>query len=117
MLQRCAPRLTPRGHMDSPVPSIHSMPPGDPKMSKRLLLSTCAVLTLCLLTAGVAAAGTAKAAWPSLQTQLAQDRVPAGSALATLIASNQDFQMLRPEEAYDKLAVPPWLRVLWLKEH
>ncbi len=86
-------------------------------MSKRLLLSTCAVLTLCLLTAGVAAAGTAKAAWPSLQTQLAQDRVPAGSALATLIASNQDFQMLRPEEAYDKLAVPPWLRVLWLKEH
>ncbi len=86
-------------------------------MSKRLLLSACAVLPLCLLTAGAAFAGTAKAAWPSLKTQMAQDDVPAGSALAALIASNQDFQMLRPEEAYDKLAVPPWLRVLWLKGH
>jgi hypothetical protein len=86
-------------------------------MSKRLLLSACAALTTCLLTAGAAAAGTARAAWPSLQTQLAQDRVPAGSPLAKLIADNQDFQLLRPEEAYDKVAAPPWLRVLWRKEH
>lgn len=86
-------------------------------MSKRLFLPACAVLTLCLLTAGAAAAGTAKAVWPSLKSQLTRDHVPAGSALAKLIASNQDFQMLRPEEAYDKLVVPPWLRVLWLKEH
>jgi hypothetical protein len=86
-------------------------------MSKRLLLSACAMLPLCLLTAGAASAGTAQAAWPSLKTQLDQDNVPAGSALAALIASNQDFQMLRPEESYDKLSVPPWLRVLWLKGH
>jgi hypothetical protein len=86
-------------------------------MSKRLLLSACAVLATGLLTAGAAAAGSAKAAWPSLQTQLAQDRVPVGSPLAKLIESNQDFQLLRPEEAYDKLAAPPWLRVLWRKEH
>lgn len=86
-------------------------------MSKRLLLSACAALPLCLLTAGAASAGTVKADWPSLKTQMVQDNVPAGSALAALIASNQDFQMLHPEEAYDKLTVPPWLRVLWLKGH
>jgi len=84
-------------------------------MSRRLLLSACAALATCLLTAG--AADAAKAAWPSLQAQLAQDRVPAGSPLAKLIASHQDFQLLRPEEAYDKLVVPPWLRVLWRQEH
>jgi hypothetical protein len=81
-------------------------------MSRRLLLSTCAVLTAGLLTAGAA-----RASWPSLKTQLAQDRAPAGSALAKLIASNQDFQLLRPEEAYDKIGVPLWLRVLWVKQH
>jgi len=86
-------------------------------MSRRFLLSACAALAACLLTAGVAAASPARAAWPSLQRQLAQDRVPAGSPLAKLIAGNQDFQLLRPEEAYDKLAVPAWLRVLWRKEH
>ncbi|HET9211344.1 MAG TPA: sialidase family protein [Thermoanaerobaculia bacterium] len=86
-------------------------------MSKRFLLSACAALAACVLTAGAAAAGTARAGWPSLQTQLAQDRVPAGSPLAKLIADNQDFQLLRPEEANDKVAVPPWLRVLWHKEH
>jgi hypothetical protein len=86
-------------------------------MSRRFLLSACAALTAGILTAGIAAAGTAKATWPSLQSQLAQDRVPAGSPLAKLIAANQDFQLLRPEEAYDKIAVPAWLRVLWHKEH
>jgi hypothetical protein len=84
-------------------------------MSRRFLLSACAALATCLLTAG--AAGAAKSPWPSLQAQLAQDRVPAGSPLAKLIASNQDFQLLHPEEAFDKLVLPPWLRVLWRKEH
>jgi len=84
-------------------------------MSRRFLLSACAALATCLLTAG--AAGAAKSPWPSLQAQLAQDRVPAGSPLAKLIASHQDFQLLRPEEAHDKLVPPPWLRVLWRQEH
>ena len=84
-------------------------------MSRRFLLSACAALATCLLAAG--AAGAAKSPWPSLQAQLAQDRVPAGSPLAKLIASHQDFQLLRPEEAFDKLVLPPWLRVLWRKEH
>src|SRR6478609_4335340 len=81
-------------------------------MSKRFLLSACAAVAACLL-----AAGTARSAWPSLQSQLAQDRVPAGSPLARLIADNQDFKLLRPEEASDKIAIPAWLRVLWRKDH
>jgi hypothetical protein len=55
--------------------------------------------------------------WPSLQQQLAKDNVNPGSALAGLIAQNQDFDLLRPEEASDKLGIPPWLRVVWRKAH
>jgi hypothetical protein len=66
-------------------------------------------------------AGTASAAesprWPSLHRQLADDRVAPESALAKLIAENQDFHLLRPEEVRDSLPVPPWLRVLWRKRH
>src|SRR5438270_2070880 len=90
-----------------------------PTMTRRFALSACALLALLttgLLTAGPAAAAP-RASWPSLQSQLARDRVPAGSPLAKLIASNQDFQLLRPEEAHDKIAVPLWLRVLWRKDH
>ncbi|HYO14819.1 MAG TPA: hypothetical protein VE685_16625, partial [Thermoanaerobaculia bacterium] len=65
--------------------------------------------------------GTASAAeaprWPSLQRQLAKDRVAPDSALAKLIAENQDFHLLRPDEAHDRLPMPPWLRVLWRKRH
>ena len=85
-------------------------------MNKRFLLSACALLTTGLLTAG-AAAGAARASWPSLQSQLEKDRVPAGSPLEKLIAGNQDFHLLRAEEARDKIAVPLWLRVLWRKDH
>jgi hypothetical protein len=86
-------------------------------MIKRLFLPACALVAASFLTSGAAVAATAKTAWPSLQSQLAQDRVPPESPLARLIASNQGFQILRPGEAYDKIAVPPWLRVLWRKEH
>ena len=61
-----------------------------------------------------AAAG---AQWPSLQAQLAADRVAPGSALERLIAANQDFEVLRASETEDMLPVPPWLRVLWRKSH
>ncbi len=57
------------------------------------------------------------AAWPSLDRQLEADRVVFGSALQRLIQENQDFRLLRPEEARDKIPVPPWLRVLWRKQH
>jgi hypothetical protein len=79
----------------------------------------CLIVLLLPVLAG--AAGNAFAAepprWPSLQRQLAQDRVAPGSALAKLVAENQDFHLLRPEEARDNLPVPPWLRVLWRKRH
>jgi hypothetical protein len=95
---------------------IHTTPGEIPLMNKRFLLSACALLTTGLLMAG-AAAGATRASWPSLKSQLEKDRVPAGSPLAKLIAGNQDFQILRAEEARDKIAVPLWLRVLWRKDH
>jgi len=55
--------------------------------------------------------------WPTLREQLAQAHAPAGSPLAQLIESNQDFSILRPEEAHDHLRLPPWLRVLYRRSH
>jgi hypothetical protein len=57
------------------------------------------------------------ARWPSLEEQLEASKVIRGSALEKLIRENQDFEMLRPEEAHDKLRLPPWLRVYWKKQH
>lgn len=64
-----------------------------------------------------ATAAWARSPWPSLEAQLALDRVPPGSALERLVAENQDFQLLRPEEANDGLDIPLWLRVYWRKQH
>ncbi|MFL6212264.1 MAG: C25 family cysteine peptidase [Blastocatellia bacterium] len=55
--------------------------------------------------------------WPSLSQQLIDAGVAPGSALEALIRANQDFSMLRPEEAKDTLRVPLWLRVHWRKAH
>lgn len=55
--------------------------------------------------------------WPTLDEQTLREGAPPGSALAKLIAANQDFSMLRPEEADDTLGLPPWLRVHWRKHH
>ncbi|HEX7182259.1 MAG TPA: sialidase family protein [Thermoanaerobaculia bacterium] len=64
-----------------------------------------------------AAAVAQRPSWPTLERQLSEDRVPRDSALAELIAKNQEFSLLRPEEARDELPVPLWLRVLWRKAH
>lgn len=56
-------------------------------------------------------------AWPDIAQQLAQSEITPGSALERLVRDNQDFHMLRPEEADDTLRVPPWLRVYWRKQH
>lgn len=58
-----------------------------------------------------------KPEWPSLEQQLRDAKVISGSALEQLILDNQDFEMLRPEEANDDLGFPPWLRVYWRKQH
>lgn len=55
--------------------------------------------------------------WPTLEQQLVASKVTHGSALEKLIIDNQDFQMLRPEEAHDQLRLPPWLRIYWRKKH
>jgi hypothetical protein len=55
--------------------------------------------------------------WPPLEEQLEASHVIRGSALERLIRENQDFDMLSPEEAHDKLRLPPWLRVYWRKQH
>ena len=55
--------------------------------------------------------------WPALEKQLADSRVVYGSALDRLIRDNQQFDLLRSEEAHDRLRVPPWLRVYWRKLH
>jgi Bacterial Ig domain len=58
-----------------------------------------------------------RGAWPSLQDQLDKDHVIPGSALEKLISENQEFGMLRPEEATDSRGIPLWLRVLYRKNH
>ncbi|HKH43183.1 MAG TPA: hypothetical protein VKM72_00815 [Thermoanaerobaculia bacterium] len=55
--------------------------------------------------------------WPSLDAQLLAGDVVPGSALEALIAGNQDFSLLRPEEAKDGIRIPLWLRVLWREAH
>jgi hypothetical protein len=55
--------------------------------------------------------------WPSVEEQLGADQVTRGSALEQLIAENQDFDLLAPEEADDASELPLWLRVYWRKNH
>jgi hypothetical protein len=58
-----------------------------------------------------------KVVWPSVEDQLAAHKIVRDSALEKLVRENQDFGMLRPEEAHDNLEIPPWLRVYWRKQH
>ncbi|HNG96104.1 MAG TPA: sialidase family protein, partial [Acidobacteriota bacterium] len=55
--------------------------------------------------------------WPTLEQQLAESEVKPGSKLEALIKANQDFSLLRPEEAGDTLRIPYWLRVIHRKAH
>ena len=61
--------------------------------------------------------GTGQPRWPTLEKQLAEAKARPGSALEKLIRDNQDFALLRAEEADDNLGFPPWLRVYWRKAH
>jgi hypothetical protein len=62
-------------------------------------------------------AGAKPHGWPSVEEQLAHARAIPGSALERLIRENQEVELLRPEEADDKLRLPAWLRVHWRKSH
>jgi hypothetical protein len=75
------------------------------------------IVLLGLVCAFPAIAEGAAVVWPSLGEQLRADAVTPRSALEALIAANQDFSLLRPEEARDKIGIPPWLRVFWRRAH
>jgi len=66
---------------------------------------------------GLKAVGGTTPVWPAVENQLARDHVQPGTALEKLVRANQDFSLLRPEEANDKLLIPLWLRVQWRKAH
>ena len=76
-----------------------------------------AAVLLMFLSPAVYGAAPRSTAWPSVQQQLARDRVIPGSALERLILENQDVQLLRPAEASDRIPVPLWLRVWWRKNN
>ena len=74
-------------------------------------------LALCALGGGSAASAAQLGRWPSVQQQLVDSHVIPGSALERLILENQDFGMLRAEEATDSLRIPLFLRVLYHRNH
>jgi hypothetical protein len=76
-----------------------------------------AVMLLTILPLAASQAAPRSIAWPSVEKQLAQDRVIPGSPLEQLIRENQEFHMLRAAEANDKIPVPLWLRVWWRKNN
>src|SRR2546425_1149243 len=55
--------------------------------------------------------------WPTLDEQLAAGKVASGTPLHQFILENQDFSLLRPEEATDDLDLPLWIRVYWRRLH
>src|SRR6185369_11232320 len=85
---------------------------------RKLSLTLLALVALSALSIGaLKAVGGTTPVWPSVEKQLAKDRVLPGTALERLVLANQDFSILRPEEANDKLLIPLWLRVHWRKAH
>ena len=100
-------------------------------MRKRLfiLLAVLCVLTLPLLLPAVSTqakkflanltptTSAQSSPWPSLAAQLTKAKATPGSAFEQLIKDNQDFGMLRLDEASDKRGLPPWVRVWWRKAH
>jgi hypothetical protein len=77
------------------------------------LLTTLLALAFVFPASGEGAA----VSWPTLADQLRGDGVKPRSALEALIAANQDFSLLRPDELKDKIRVPLWLRVIWRRAH
>jgi hypothetical protein len=55
--------------------------------------------------------------WPTLDEQLVVGKVVRDTPLHQFILENQDFSLLRPEEATDGIGLPPWIRVYWRRLH
>jgi hypothetical protein len=86
-------------------------------MRRPYLLASAVVLLFSTLMPVQQAAAAGAPAWPSIERQLAKDKIIPGSALEGLVYQNQDFNMLRAEERNDNLRTPAWLRVWWRKAH
>jgi len=85
---------------------------------RKLSLTLFSLLGLSALSiGGLKAVGGTTPIWPAVDHQLARDHVQPGTALEKLVRANQDFSILRAEEANDKLLIPLWLRVQWRKAH
>src|SRR4051794_894890 len=85
---------------------------------RKLSLTLLLLLALSALSiGGLKAVGGTNPIWPAVDHQLARDGILPGTALEKLVRANQDFSLLRPEEASDKLLIPLWLRVQWRKAH
>ena len=85
---------------------------------RKLSLTLLSLLGISALSiGGLKAVGSLNPVWPAVENQLAQDHIQTGTALEKLVRANQDFSLLRPEEASDKLLIPLWLRVQWRKNH
>ena len=80
---------------------------------KKVLVTALFSILIC----AAAFAATSDRGWPALEAQLQKAHAPAGSSLEKLIQANQDFSLLRADEAYDNLRIPLWLRVHWRKAH
>jgi hypothetical protein len=76
-----------------------------------------AVLVCLFLPLAAAQAAPPADRWPTLDEQLAKDKVVPGSPLEELIRDNQNFGLLRAEERFDTIPVPFWLRVWWRRNH
>jgi len=86
-------------------------------MRKLCLLAVSVAFSLSTLMPAQQAAAAGAPAWPSVERQLAKDKIIPGSALEGLVYQNQEFGMLRADERNDNLRVPAWLRVWWRKAH
>ncbi len=82
-----------------------------------LLLPATSAQAKKLLSSFVATTTAQNSPWPSLAEQLAQVKAKPGTAFEQLIRDNQEFGMLRLDEAGDKRRLPPWIRVMWRKAH
>src|SRR3954469_112419 len=118
---RKAPERLGRGPAKSAVlfrPFDLSAKPCHPTVQEERLMRKVVLTALFLsLICATAFAATTDHGWPTLKAQIQKSHAPAGSALEKLIQENQDFSLLRPEEAYDNLRIPLWLRVHWRKAH
>ncbi|MEK7832775.1 MAG: exo-alpha-sialidase [Acidobacteriota bacterium] len=82
-----------------------------------LLLPTTSAYAKKLLASLTTTATAQNSPWPALAQQLSEAKAKPGTAFEQLIKDNQEFGMLRLDEASDNRRLPAWIRVWWRKAH